>query len=135
MIFREQESKVSVFLEKYYFCGLILHFYIVLRNAELFYSTGFMNFFTGLVGSACFWGIAWKYQKYSGNRVIKLINKNSMGIYLFHEPVMYCLALRLCENISNSILLWFSILICGIGISILGIEVVERMHFSWILGQ
>lgn len=89
-----------------------------------------LNIFTAISGSYALYGI---FMKIKTNKLVKIIDKNSFTIYLFHSPLIYIMYNNF-TNINTYLLVTCNLLIAMI-IPILIAYVLRKLKLNFIIGE
>lgn len=117
----------------------LLHLYAyymsgkVMMAEEFSYRLG--RHITEILGVLAFFTAAFWLRKAADGRFVRFIEKNSFGIYLFHDPVIYFILVKLMWKEVNP---WLVVLLCftlSIGLSILFTELLRRLGAGFLIGE
>lgn len=105
----------------------ILLVFVIKPNDIIF---GIVKIFTAIIGTYAMYGV---FTKMKTNKIVKLIDKNSFAIYLFHSPLLYIMYNNFA-NI-NPYLLASMNLIIGITIPIIMAYVLRKLKLNFVIGE
>lgn len=90
----------------------------------------FINIVTAIIGTYSIYCI---FTKIKSNKLIKLMDKNSFAIYLFHSPLLYIMYDKFA-NINPLLLVSINITI-GICIPIIMAYILRKLKLNFIIGE
>lgn len=133
-VFDKKKEQIDQFLQKKKW--LLVLEWVFISFVVLYTYNRALNLITAIFGMLFLYQIAQIIGKnISELRLYKVIEKNSMGIYLFHPMIIYMLFYYFKKNCNNYPII-SSIIIFGIStlLSLLLSKIVRKLKMEWLIG-
>lgn len=131
------EKKVYTIWNGAAFILLHLYFYYmsgwVMMAEDFSYHLG--RHITEILGIMALFTVSFWLKRAADWKLVRFIEKNSFGIYLFHDPVIYFIIVQLMWKRVNP---WLMVILCltvSFGVSIIFTELFRRLGAGFLIGE